>query len=183
MGYYLTKIYTGHNILDHGSGNIGSTNVSRVAGKKISIITQLFDMAKGLIPVAIVMILRYYDILAPAPHYIYVVALATIIGHDFSIFLGFKGGRGVNTTLGASLLLSPIPVLGSVLIYYLTKWITKYVSLASILLGISLPIIAFFIDGLSELVYYLIICALLIIVRHSSNIIRLINGTEPTTRT
>ncbi len=178
-GYYLTKKYTGINILDAGSGNIGSTNVKRVAGKKISIITQLLDMLKGLLPVLVVQILTANDLIQPSPYFIYLVALASIIGHDYSIFLKFKGGKGVNTTLGASLIISPIPVLTSVAIYYLAKWRFKYVSFASILLGITLPIIGMTVYGLSIKTYYLAICAAIIILRHKTNIIRLVLKTEP----
>ena len=115
-GYLLTKHYTGKNILEWGSGNLGSTNVKRIAGTKISIITQLFDMLKGLLPVALFLI---FDISTSTPYYIYMLALAAIIGHDFSLFLKFKGGKGVNTTLGASLLLAPNSVLISVAIYFI----------------------------------------------------------------
>ncbi len=178
-GYYLTKKSTGLNILELGSGNIGSTNVKRIAGKKISIITQLLDMLKGLIPVGIVQLLIIYGIIESPPYYIYLVALATIIGHDYSLFLKFKGGKGVNTTLGASLLIAPISVFVSVAIYYLFKWRLKYVSLASILLGLSLPITSFIINGISYLTYYLAISAAIILIRHKTNINRLINRTEP----
>ena len=178
-GYYLTKKSTGLNILELGSGNIGSTNVKRIAGKKISILTQLLDMLKGLIPVGIVQLLIIYGIIESPPYYIYLVALATIIGHDYSLFLKFKGGKGVNTTLGASLLIAPISVFVSVAIYYLFKWRLKYVSLASILLGLSLPITSFIINGISYLTYYLAISAAIILIRHKTNINRLINRTEP----
>ena len=107
FAYILTRYYTGKNIMKTGSGNVGSTNVKRVAGKNIAIITQLLDMFKGLLPVAIYLYFIDEKNLG-AEFYVYCVALATIIGHDFSIFLKFKGGKGVNTTLGASVLLHPI---------------------------------------------------------------------------
>lgn len=180
-GYYLTKGILGINILEHGSGNIGSTNVSRVAGRKLSIITQIMDMLKGLVPVAIIQLFLNYEIIHAPNFYIYIVATSTIIGHDFSIFLKFKGGKGVNTTLGASLLLSPIPVLISVLVYYISKWGSKYVSISSIVLGLSLPITSYIMEGISNEFYYFTICSILIIVRHISNIQRFLMGTEPKT--
>ena len=178
FGYIFTKKYTGKNIRELGSGNIGSTNVKRVAGLKASISTQISDMLKGLLPVAIVLILKEYKIFQFNFFLIYLVALATIIGHNFSIFLRFKGGKGVNTTLGASLLLGTLPVFISVAVYYIIKWSTKYVSLGSICLAITLPLVEYFQHNLSHLFFYFTICSMLIIIRHIDNIKRLIKGTE-----
>lgn len=178
FGYIFTKRLAGINIREHGSGNIGSTNVKRLAGRKAALYTQLCDMAKGLLPVSIVWILQAYNLLVFDPFFIYAVAFASILGHNFSIFLRFKGGKGVNTTLGASLLLSPIAVLSSVLVYFILKWSTKYVSLGSICLAIALPIIGLLIHQLSFVFYYLLACSVLIILMHIPNIKRLAAGTE-----
>ena len=172
-GYLLTRLHTGKNILKIGSGNIGSTNVKRVAGKKTAILTQVLDMFKGALPVGLYLYFYGQD-----DFNIYGIALATIVGHDFSIFLRFNGGKGVNTTLGASLLLAPYTVFISVGIYYLVKWKTKYVSLGSIILSTSLPIAEFIIHGTSHTFYYLIVCMILIILRHKDNIHRLLYGVE-----
>ena len=131
FGYLLTKYYTGLNILEMGSGNVGSTNVGRIAGKKIALITQLLDMFKGLLPVAFYLFFIDNEI-GKFDFTIYYLALAAIIGHDFSVFLKFKGGKGVNTTLGASVLLAPFSVFISVIIYFLVKRQFKYVSLGSL---------------------------------------------------
>lgn len=177
FGYILTKYYTGKNIMGLGSGNVGSTNVRRVAGRKTAIITQLLDMFKGFLPVAIYL---YFidDIKMESELYLYCIALATIIGHDFSIFLKFKGGKGINTTLGASVLIAPFSVFISVAIYYIVKWRFKYVSLGSIILGITLPLTELFIHGLSSSFYYLMVCMLLIILLHRKNINRLLHSQE-----
>ena len=175
VGYLLTKYYTKKNILELGSGNIGSTNVRRVAGKKIALITQLLDMLKGLLPVSLYLI---FNPKISIPYYILILALAAIIGHDFSIFLKFKGGKGVNTTLGASILLAPYSVFIAVTIFFIIKWKFKYVSLGSIAIAITLPLIEIIIHGLSPIFYYLSICSVLIIILHYKNIIRLIKGTE-----
>jgi len=177
FGFILTKMYTGKNILVLGSGNIGSTNVCRVAGRRVSIYTQILDMLKGLIPVAIILYIQGVNTFFP-DYYVYVIALSSIIGHDFSLFLKFNGGKGVNTTLGASILLAPIPVLVSVMVYYLVKLRFRYVSLGSILLAISLPITALFIYGGSYVFYYLLTCTCLIIIRHIENIKRLLRKQE-----
>jgi acyl phosphate:glycerol-3-phosphate acyltransferase len=177
-GYLITRITTGKNILEQGSGNVGSTNVGRVAGKKMAIITQLFDMLKGLLPVALYMYFNNLQINTPSQSFVYIFALAAILGHNFSVFLKFKGGKGVNTTLGASVLIAPYSVFISVGVYILVKWRYKYVSLGSMVLGITLPLVELMIHGFSSTFYYLLICAALIIVRHRKNIDRLLQNKE-----
>jgi len=178
VGYILTKVSTGKNILEQGSGNVGSTNVKRVAGKKIALITQLLDMLKGLLPVGIYLFLARIEGITTPFYFVYALALASILGHNFSIFLKFKGGKGVNTTLGASILLAPIPVLISVLVYFIVKWQFKFVSLGSICLALSLPVSGLIIYHHTPTFYYLLICALLIVVMHHKNIKRLLSGKE-----
>ena len=178
FGYIFTRKFTGKNIREEGSGNIGSTNVRRVAGAKVALITQLCDMLKGLLPVAFIIVAQHYNWFVYDDFFVYLVALTAILGHNFSIFIRFKGGKGVNTTLGTSILLSPIPVLVAVIVYYIVKWKTKYVSLGSICLSVSLPVCQFLLYKSGFELYYFIICALMIILLHTPNIIRLINGEE-----
>jgi len=177
FGYIFTKRFAGINIREHGSGNIGSTNVRRIAGKKIAIATQLCDMLKGLLPVAIIMYLQINNIYFNT-YFIYSIGIASILGHNFSLFLKFKGGKGVNTTLGASVLLAPVSVFASVLVYFIAKWFSKYVSLGSLCLAVTLTLTDLVIHPVSVLFYYLLTCTLLIFVMHISNIKRLIDGTE-----
>lgn len=184
-GYILTRYSTGKNILEEGSGNAGSTNVKRVAGRKIAVITQLSDMMKGLLPVGLYIVMSYdtnldYNQNIISNPWVYCVALASILGHDFSVFLRFKGGKGVNTTLGASVLLAPLPVFISVAVYFIIKRGFRYVSLGSIALGITLPVSGLLIYGTVPTFYYLIICMLLIIVLHRKNIDRLLHSRELT---
>jgi len=181
FGYIFTKKLTGKNIREMGSGNIGSTNVRRIAGPKVGLMTQLSDMLKGLFPVSVILLLQSGKICTFDEVFIYLVAFATILGHNFSVFLKFKGGKGVNTTLGASLLLSPFSVIASVLIYYIVKWRYSYVSLGSICLALTLPITGFLIHKISFVFYYLLICSLFILLRHIPNIKRLMEGTESKT--
>lgn len=178
FAYLFTKKFTGKNIFKKGSGNAGSTNVRRIAGKRVSIYTQLADMMKGLVPVALVLYFSQIQSLSFNPYLVYAVALASILGHNFSIFVKFKGGKGVNTTLGASVLLAPFAVFFSVGIYFLVKWLFKFVSLSSIVLAISLPLIEWILNGVSPKSYYLLICALLIVIMHNKNITRLLGGQE-----
>lgn len=161
--------------MEEGSGNVGSTNVRRVAGKKLSIITQLLDMLKGLLPVVLFLVFKPS---VSTPYYILMLALAAIIGHDFSIFLKFKGGKGVNTTLGASVLLAPYSVFIAVGLYFIVKWRFKYVSLGSMVIAFTIPLIEIILYGFTPTFYYLLICSFLIVVLHRENIIRLIKGNE-----
>lgn len=178
FGYLFTRKFTGKDIRELGSGNIGSTNVRRVAGAKVALLTQLCDMLKGLLPVGAILLVQNTELYIFGDTYIYMIALAAILGHNFSVFLNFKGGKGVNTTLGASILLSPVAVLVAVLVYYIVKWRTKYVSLGSICLSITLPVCDFLIHKTTFLFYYFVLCAALIIIMHLPNIVRLIDGNE-----
>ena len=175
VGYLLTKYYTGLNILKLGSGNIGSTNVRRFTSKKLALITQLLDMLKGFLPVVLFLVCKpSFSI----PHYILLLALAAIIGHDFSLFLKFKGGKGVNTTLGASVLLAPYAVFIAVGLYFIVRWQFKYVSLGSIVIALTMPFIEILMYGLTPIFYYLLVCSFLILILHRKNIIRLREGKE-----
>ncbi len=177
-GYLLTKKMTGLNILEQGSGNIGSTNVGRIAGKRIGLLVQVLDMLKGLIPVALVILLLKSEPQNYPNYFPLVIALSTVIGHNFSIFLRLKGGKGVNTTLGATILLAPIAVLSSVVVYFLVKWRIKYVSAGSMALAVALPIGGWLFSPDPMLEYYLSVCCCLILIRHISNLKRLIGGYE-----
>ena len=178
FGYLFTLKFAGKNIREIGSGNIGSTNVRRVAGAKIAFLTQVCDMLKGLLSVATILLFQYTKCYTFSETYIYQIAFASILGHNFSIFLNFKGGKGVNTTLGASILLSPITVLVAVLVFYIVKLSTKYVSLGSICLSVTLPVCEFMIHKSTMLFVYFLFSSALIIIMHLPNIARLINGNE-----
>lgn len=185
-GYILVKHFTGKNILKLGSGNVGSTNVKRTAGKTLGFLTLIADISKGIIPILVYLLVNTnnqpFNFLNSANLHpeVYAIALATILGHDFSIFLKFKGGKGVNTTLGATLLIAPIPVIISVMVYMLVKWLYKYTSVGSLCIAITLPITQFCISGCSSTFYYLIICMILIIILHLKNIKRLLKNEELT---
>jgi len=176
VGYLLTRYATGKNIREFGSGNIGSTNVKRIAGKRIALITQLLDMLKGLLPVSLYLL--FFSNSGASSFWVYGVALAAILGHDFSVFLKFRGGKGVNTTLGASVLLAPVAVFGSVALYFIVKWRFKYVSLGSLVLSAALPLIDFILNDITPTFYYLLICTALITVLHAKNIQRLLRNQE-----
>ncbi|NYC93551.1 acyl-phosphate glycerol 3-phosphate acyltransferase [Clostridium acetobutylicum] len=101
-GYLITKKLSGIDVRTKGSGNIGSTNVKRVAGTKISMITQVMDILKGIIPVLLCMLIASkIKLPISTSMYLSIIVIAVILGHDYTPFLGFNGGKGVNTTVGA----------------------------------------------------------------------------------
>ena len=187
FGYIICKKMAGVNIQECGSGNIGSTNVGRIVGKKASKYTQYCDIGKGLLITLTVFILQKATSLPFYEHILPLVAITTILGHDFTPFLHFKGGKGVNTTLGASFMvawwISPLVVLSALIVYFIVKKTSKYVSLGSMLGGASLPIfysafgLIFHKFNIFILIYFLI-AGILIVVKHHENIKRLINHEE-----
>lgn len=167
IGLLFCKI----DIREYGSGNVGSTNAARVLGYKYGLLTLVLDVLKSMIPV-------YFALSYNNDIFLIAVAAAAIFGHSYSIFLKFKGGKSVATALGAMVIIFPkaIPIL--LIVFLLVFFITKYVSLASILAAFSLPIVVFFIYHNNIYNIFCIIIALLVIYRHKSNINNLLNGKE-----
>ena len=167
----------GVNIFDVGSGNPGATNVLRSVGKSLGYTCFLLDAMKGIISVFVGKYLAMQ--LGADPLAVGIVGLfGSIIGHSFSCFLGFKGGKGVATTVGGMFALLPEVMLIGVAIWLIVFFLFKYVSLASIVLGISLPVSALLLNEQPLSLGLCAILALLIIIRHKSNIQRLLAGTE-----
>lgn len=178
-GYILAKKFKGVDIRTEGSGNIGSTNVRRVLGHKLAVATQVIDVLKGLVPVAIAIGIHKSGLVdMDYSLYVSLVALASILGHNFTPFLSFKGGKGVNTTLGSFFLLSPLSVVVGVATYFILKYFTKIVSIRSMALGVSMPITCLLTGAGMTITIASLLSTLLLIVRHKSNIIRIMNGTE-----
>lgn len=179
FGYLLTRKATGLNILEQGSKNIGSTNVGRIAGKRVATYVQLLDMAKGLVPVGLLLVSAEKGLVNAPEYFVYLAALLTIIGHDFPVFLMFRGGKGVNTTLGATILLAPLSVLVSVMVYFVVKRRFGYVSAGSMSLALTLLVSTLiFYRGDHYLIFYTVVCSTLILLRHIPNLKRLMAGRE-----
>lgn len=178
FGYIIAKKYYEINIQEFGSGNIGSTNVNRIIGKKAAIITQILDILKGLIPVLLGTILLKSRMPGLSEDVILIIAGASIIGHDFTPFLKFRGGKGVNTTLGATLIIAPIPTVISIVVFFIVKKLSSYVSVASMLIGITLPLVGWILNIKFNILIYLLFCGFLVIICHKENLIRLISGKE-----
>lgn len=177
FGYLLVRTFRKEDIRATGSGNIGATNVARSGAKGLAIATLLLDLGKGYLAVWIAHFLQpNMDDLAMA------AAIAAVIGHVFPIWLGFEGGKGVATALGVFLALSPMLALCLLVVFVVVFSFTRYVSLASILACITVPLIEMhFILRMRPGIYMagFFFLPLLVIVKHHANIGRLISGTEP----
>jgi acyl phosphate:glycerol-3-phosphate acyltransferase len=162
----------GVNIRETGSGNIGATNVYRTLGRKIGILTLIGDCLKGLIPVLVAKWLGLPDL------WIAAVGLAAFLGHVYTVFLGFKGGKGVATALGVFLGAAPLSVLAGLVVFALVLYKWRYVSAASIAAAAVVPIAITVTTCKPELIAMACIIAALIIFKHRDNIGRLRAGTE-----
>lgn len=178
-GYLLVKRFCKVDVRTKGSGNIGSTNVKRVAGSKISAATQCVDIVKGIIPVFIAIIIyNNCAINISKETYLSLVALSAIFGHNFTPFLGFNGGKGVNTTLGAFVLISPIAVFSGVAVYFILRPFTSIVSIRSLSLGLAIPMVSIIVQRPLPIIIAAFIAWVVMIIRHKSNLIRLIKKEE-----
>lgn len=178
---WIGKVFKGLDIREHGSRNAGSTNAARVLGVKLGILTLILDVSKGLVPTLIAILLRvdFFQNLTKILNFDYVlVGICAILGHVFSMFMNFKGGKAVATTLGVFLILVPKAILFAAIVFFVVFAISRYVSLSSILAAISLPIFIYFLYQQTIYVILGILIAILIVVKHRSNIERLKNGTE-----
>lgn len=178
-GYLVAKKLCGIDIRTQGSGNIGSTNVKRTIGTNAAIVTQIIDISKGIIPVAL-SILLWNIMKLPISYNIYVAILAitVILGHDYTPFLGFNGGKGVNTTIGAFLLIAFIPTIIGVAMYLILRFFTSIVSIRSIALSLTMVITSIIIKLPIPIIIAAIIAFILIVLRHKDNLTRIIRNEE-----
>ncbi len=178
-GVVLTRIFTSVDIRQQGSGNIGATNVSRVAGSTLGLLTFTGDVLKGAVPVYLAIILAGEnqdtgDLLLA------VVALAAFFGHLYSLFLNFKGGgKGVATCAGCFVVLSPLACLSALLTFIVVLFSSQRVSAGSLAAAAVLPCVAWFSTHSLQITASAVIMAVFIFIRHTDNIKRLISGTEP----
>lgn len=177
FGLVVSKLLFRVDIREHGSGNIGATNAYRTLGPVAGVFVLAGDVLKAMIPVFAV---RYF--LAGTPDAVplasVVVGLVAILGHSYSIFLKFGGGKGMATAGGLILALWPLaaPILLGIWIVVIA--VTRYVSLGSIVVAVLLPVLVNFMYPKTEYIIFALLAGLVIIVRHRSNIARLIAGEE-----
>ncbi len=189
----VAKIVKGIDIRQHGSGNAGGTNVIRVLGLKEGIFVILFDIFKGFLATVFIAKLMYspfpFRNLTPLEDFTIVqilAGIAAIIGHIWTVFGGFKGGKGIATTAGMLIGLAPIDILITIGVFTLVFIISRYVSLGSISAAVAFPFTLFFrenilkaeVEGYGTLIFFSIGIALLLIFTHRANIKRLIEGRE-----
>ena len=163
----------GADLREHGSGNPGATNLLRTCGKGIGVTGLLLDAFKGALPVYLVLHQGSSYSWLPAA-----VALASVLGHVFMPWFGFRGGKGVATALGALLVLAPLPVLCALGLFLLLVLLFRMISLGSVLGGISLPLMGFIFNEHVYTRVVLLILAASIILTHRSNIGRIVRGQE-----
>jgi len=183
---YLAGRIAGIDIRHAGSGNIGATNVTRVLGKRYGYPVFVVDFLKGLMAVSISILVekRVQPVLVPTELLGIVAAISCVIGHSFPVWLSFKGGKGVATSMGALFGLVPFVALIGVAVWVITFEMTRYVSVASMTAALAVPISILILmplkqTGEAALLYFSIGLAALVIFRHRSNLCRLVRGTEP----
>ncbi len=155
-----------------GSGNLGAANVLRASGIRAGVLVAVLDVAKGAASVALAMRLSDGP-LAPA-----VAGFAAVVGHIYPVWLKFKGGKGVATACGVFSVLTPLALPPSIAVFLITVWLTKYISLGSILATIALPSIAYATGAPAAILVAAWATAALIVFRHRSNLVRLAGGKE-----
>jgi glycerol-3-phosphate acyltransferase PlsY len=173
--YLLSRFFAGIDLRQHGSGNLGATNLYRVLGWKYAIPAAVVDIAKGVTPVLV---------FAPQVSHSQLIALgcgvAAILGHVFSVFVGFKGGKGVATAAGVLLGLAPLALAASAVVWALLVRLTGYVSVGSIVAAAVLPLAVYLLEGSTSPALLWIAAAIAagVILLHRRNIQRLLKGTE-----
>ena len=179
VGILVARKYGHNDLTQKGSGNIGATNVARVVGKKAGIITLIGDITKGLLPVLFFSVLIGTDTWQKQT-IVALAGLAAFLGHIFSIFLKFKGGKGVATATGVFLGLCPLAVFVDVVIFAFVAWRWRYVSLASLSAALAMPVLMGLFSDKKVYILLAVVIAFLIFYRHKDNIKRLLAGREPT---
>ncbi|MDP7020890.1 MAG: glycerol-3-phosphate 1-O-acyltransferase PlsY [Candidatus Krumholzibacteria bacterium] len=167
------RLSRGIDLREHGSGNPGASNAWRLLGKKWGITVLLLDAAKGTLAVLLTLNhpLTWLPLLA---------GLFAVLGHSFSPFLSFRGGKGVATSAGAFLALSPLPLLSALLVFLLSLALFRMISVSSMLAALGLPFLIRFLQPLDSSLFWLSVgLAFLVCYRHRSNMARLFRGEEP----
>ena len=189
----VSKAVKGIDIRQHGSGNAGGTNVMRVLGWKHGMMVIILDALKGVLAVIVVARLHYGGLpfanVSPFDDFTLVQIIAgisAVVGHIWTVFAGFKGGKGIATALGMLLMIVTIDMLIAVGVFLIVVTISRYVSLGSVLAAVTVPTAMFFrenvlhdsITSYNTLLPFVIAVSLLVIYTHRKNVVRILNGTE-----
>jgi len=178
---WISKNFFKIDIRDYGSGNAGATNTFRVLGSKWGTFVMMVDVLKGIIATSLYILLPYYltdewD----RTNFMIGLGLAAVLGHIFPIWAGFRGGKGVATLLGMAVAIQPLVALCCVGVFLIVLYLTRFVSLSSILAGVSFMVFILFIFNEKETLYriFAVLVALMVILTHQKNIGRILKGTE-----
>ncbi|MGB6596676.1 MAG: glycerol-3-phosphate 1-O-acyltransferase PlsY [Candidatus Acidiferrum sp.] len=179
FGLLLGKLFVGADVRETGSGNIGATNVARVAGPTAGILTLVLDAAKGALAVFLAARLTNEN-----ATWMMIAGLCVLAGHCFPMWLGFRGGKGVATAAGVFLMLCPPACLGAVILFVLVVLYWRFVSLGSISAAAAMPLLIYFFWAPHHapphmITFGTLAATLLIIYKHDANIQRLVQGDEP----
>ncbi len=172
FGYLIGRM-RGVDVRTVGSKNIGATNVYRTVGKKWGFLAFFCDFLKGFLPVLVSM--RF---VSAGSSLSVVVGLAAVIGHTLTVFMKFKGGKGVATAFGMTVALAPMPAVLAFVVFVITVWLSHYISLGSMLAAVTLAVSVWFFPVLMPMKIVAVLIAVFVIYKHKSNIYRLINHCE-----
>jgi glycerol-3-phosphate acyltransferase PlsY len=178
---WVSKQFFGIDIREYGSGNAGATNTFRVLGSKWGSFVMLVDVFKGVVATSLYLLLPHYSTNElHRTNLMLGLGIASILGHIFPIWANFKGGKGVATLLGMAVAIQPIVAACCIGVFLIVLFLTRFVSLSSILAGIAFMVFILFVFN-EQLTFYRIFAvmvALMVVLTHQKNISRLINGTE-----
>ena len=187
FSYIAAKGFAGIDLREHGSGNLGATNTFRFLGAKIALLVLVADIAKGFLPVFFAPMYSTGHTI-PDLWLMYIGGFFAVIGHMFSVFVRFKGGKGIATTAGVFLALAPAAFLGAFVVFAITFGVTRIVSVASMVSSIALPLMVYLaqrlelVPGDRSLLILSFAIMVVVLAKHHSNIKRLMAGTEPVLR-
>jgi len=176
FGLILSKVVSKRDPREFGSGNIGATNAMRTGGKLVGVLTLAADIAKGAVPVSLALLAGWSEMAVAA------IAAATFLGHIFPVYLKFRGGKGVATMLGVMLPWQPAVALIGIVCWAGVLIISGYVSLASVLAALLLPLLLLLFGAAMPALWVGMLFALLVTWKHTDNIRRLIDGSESSIR-
>ncbi|MEE9221437.1 MAG: glycerol-3-phosphate 1-O-acyltransferase PlsY [candidate division NC10 bacterium] len=172
FGLLISRAVGRMDIRQHGSGNIGTANVLRIMGKRAAALTLVGDLLKGFLPVLVALLLGGSEFLVAG------VGMAAVLGHNWSIYLRFTGGKGVATSFGVLVAMTPLPALFGLLVWIAILLVFRYTSLAALTASVCIPAVIFLSSGFGPYFVFSLVAALLIFIRHQDNIKRIFAGTE-----
>jgi len=186
LGAIPTALWVGQlfyrlDIRQHGSGNSGATNTFRVLGAKAGTGVLAFDILKGFVAAFLAWALLRWDVIPPThlTRYQLALGLTAVLGHIYSVFAGFRGGKGVASLLGVVLAVAPLPATACVLVFVAVLWLSSFVSLSSMISAAAFPLLVWFLGNRDPwLLGFGILVAALVFYTHRQNIGRLRAGTE-----